>query len=393
MINILIISPKFKKSKVKIWERRRKSYYVIAELNADWFTALFTKQSHVLSELFSFSNFNFNVDFFIEDRVKLYNHPYMDPDGSPESLQRKVQFDIRLYFFRRGAENMESMKKDHFKMVFDRRTEEWKVMKNKDELTKNHREAENIIGGVLPENKDDRLCPVCSYNMYVEHLNPENEYLWQVPLRKIDPTNPNVWYGKNHIGKNPLAKFMSDVSKKCDLSMIYTNHCIRVTGATVLTRMKFSASEIMSVTGHKSVQSLAIYQKTKEKEKTQMGKVLFQSMTKPEDQINITQQRAIAPSQPQQAIMPPPPPPAVAEKPNAQAAIVPFQPQLDDQEVPEFDICEILEDIEKQNQQGPSATSKALVTSNKSNTNVMNNTPKTCFANCTIGNITFNIQK
>ena len=43
----------------------------------------------------------------------------------------------------------------------------------------------------------------------------------------------------------------------------------------------------MSVSGHKSIQSLAIYQKTKDKQKIQMQKALFDSMTKSKDDINV----------------------------------------------------------------------------------------------------------
>ena len=93
-----------------------------------------------------------------------------------------------------------------------------------------------------------------------------------------------MWYGKAHIGKNPFAKFMTEVSKNCNLSKTYTNHCIRVTGATILTHLKFSAAEIMSVTGHKSVQSLTVYQKTNQK-KEEMGHVLGQAMQMRDDEI------------------------------------------------------------------------------------------------------------
>ena len=192
----------------------------------------------------------------------MYNHDYMNPEKSPDALQRKVQFDLRLYFFRRGMENMEEMQKDHFKLDFNPENERWRVIKAKDELTKNHREAGAIVSGVMPENPNDPLCPVKSYVKYHGHLNPENNFLWQLPLKNVNMEHDSVWYSRAHIGKNPLAKFMSNVSKYCGLSKIYTNHCIRVTGASILTRMQFSASEIMSVTGHKLVQSLAIYQKT-----------------------------------------------------------------------------------------------------------------------------------
>ena len=237
----------------------------------------------------------------ISDRVKIYNSAYLDPTKGPKSLQRKVQFDIRLYFCRRGAENMEKMKRADFEVKFNPKNNEEFVVKIKDELTKNHKEMEQIVSGVMPENKTDPLCPVASFKKYLSHLNPQNEYMWQRPLDTVNTEIANIWYGKQHIGKNPLRTFMSDLSEKLKLSQIYTNHSIRVTGCTVLNRCNFSASEIMSVSGHKSVQSLAIYQKTQHKQKVQMGNALFQSMTKPEDQINIQQ----LPAPPKMPALPP----------------------------------------------------------------------------------------
>ena len=104
--------------------------------------------------------------FSFPDWVKLYNHALLDPDKSPESLQRKVQFNLRFYFCRRGMDNMDKMKKTDFELRFNTKTEEWFVIKTKDELTKNHREMENLVSGVMPENKTDRLCPVASFRKY-----------------------------------------------------------------------------------------------------------------------------------------------------------------------------------------------------------------------------------
>ena len=174
---------------------------------------------------------------------------------------------------------METMKVNNFGLIFDTKTESWYVKKIRDELTKNHRHPENIVTGFMPKNKDDRLCPVRSFHMYLEHLEPTNDYLWQIPLRNFNK-DKTVWYGKQHYGKNSLAPFMKDISQKCELSTIYHNHSIRVTGITILTRQQFSNSEIMSVTGHKSVQSLTVYQHTEKKQKMEMGNVLFQSVTR-----------------------------------------------------------------------------------------------------------------
>ena len=96
----------------------------------------------------------------------MYTHPYLDPDKGRKSLQRKVQFDIRFYFCRRGAENMETMKKNMFAVKTDKTSVEY-VCKVEDEATKNHRETDNdILTAFMPENRDDRLCTVRSFKMY-----------------------------------------------------------------------------------------------------------------------------------------------------------------------------------------------------------------------------------
>ena len=228
----------------------------------------------------------------------MYNHDYMNPYKGAEHLQRKVQFDLRFYFCRRGCDNMEKMQKDHFETKFNTETEEWFVIKKKDELTKNHRDMENMVSGIMPENKTDPLCPVKSFREYLSHLNPDCKMMWQYPLERLDPKNPQIWYSKQYMGRNPLSKFMSEVSKECGLSQKYTNHSIRVTGCTVLTRCRFSNSEIVSVSGHKSVQSLAIYQKTQDKQKIKMGKALLQSLTRNEDEIQVEETKKIGQPKP-----------------------------------------------------------------------------------------------
>ena len=195
------------------------------------------------------------------------------------------------------------MRVSDFKIGFNMKTETWYVQKIKDELTKNHKEAENIVTGLMPENKDDRLCPVRSFRKYLEHLEPNNPYLWQTPLKNgKKKNNIDIWYGMQHMGKNTLSGFMKDVSKECQLSQIYTNHSIRVTGITVLTRQNFTNSEIMAVSGHKSVHSLVNYQKTRDTQKLEMGNVLLQSMTTNEENIQRKQPKEICSPQVQRAL-------------------------------------------------------------------------------------------
>ena len=210
----------------------------------------------------------------------------MNPDGGRISLQNKVQFDIRFYFSRRGRENMHTMQKLMFKVFLNQATNHEYVAKVEDEATKNHRETDNpILTNFMPENKDDRMCPVRSFKMYLSHLHEENPYLWQTP--NVNPKDPNspIWYTKQHIGKNILGQFMTELSKNAGLSKSYTNHCIRVTGTSILSRCKYHDKEVMSITRHKSVQSLTVYQRVQDKKKMEMASVSTSSLKKTDDEL------------------------------------------------------------------------------------------------------------
>ena len=44
-----------------------------------------------------------------------------------------------------------------------------------------------------------------------------------------------MWYKAEAKGHNPIENFTGNLSSACELSDHYTNHCIKVTGATNLT--------------------------------------------------------------------------------------------------------------------------------------------------------------
>ena len=80
--------------------------------------------------------------------------------------------------------------------------------------------------------------------------------------------------------RDMLAKFMGKLSVSCGLSQSYAIHFIRATGATNLNECSnFADAQIMSVTGHKSVSSLSIYQRTSDQKKIKMGTILNSAMT------------------------------------------------------------------------------------------------------------------
>ena len=105
----------------------------------------------------------------------------------------------------------------------------------------------------------------------MSHLNLLIPDFWQYPKENEAWKTSEVWFTNKKIGPNPLASFMSKISDDADLSQIYMNHSIRVTGTTYLTWKAFTPKQIMPVTGHKSLNSLAIYQKVSTDEKLCMA--------------------------------------------------------------------------------------------------------------------------
>ena len=86
------------------------------------------------------------------DRDTLYTSMFMCTD-TPSVLAKKVHYYIRMYFFRRGMENMHQMAKSNFVVQVDHKTGMKYVFKTTDEMTKNHRENDkDNSSGVMPES-------------------------------------------------------------------------------------------------------------------------------------------------------------------------------------------------------------------------------------------------
>ena len=118
----------------------------------------------------------------------------------------------------------------------------------------------------------------------------------------------------------------------------------------MLTNAKYSNADIISISGHKSVQSLAVYQRTDQNKKLEMGKTLGDCLT---------------PKQNMKKILPPPEKPALEAPPKLleitmpseraltprenvipENAIVPFEPTFDD-DIPDIDLLSAICDIEE----------------------------------------------
>ena len=116
------------------------------------------------------------------DLSKIYSSMGTSVNG-PTGLYNKVQFDIRLYFFRRGSENMHAMTKGHFVIATDDKGQEY-VATAHDEMSKNHRgsSTQRAYGGKMPAMPGYPLGPVASFRKYISKLHPLGPKLWQQSL-------------------------------------------------------------------------------------------------------------------------------------------------------------------------------------------------------------------
>ena len=74
---------------------------------------------------------------------------------------------------------------------------------------------------------------------------------------------------------------------------------------------------------------------------------------------------------------------------NVSDTIVPFEADLSEQQVPNFDISDILNELEKPQERQKSNTTSIMTTRQQ----MLNIVPKLMFLHCTIQNVTFNLPK
>ena len=94
-----------------------------------------------------------------------------------------------------------------------------------------------------------------SFELYLSHLNPLDEFLFQRPKRNAS-SSEDVWYDNMVVGERTLREKMKTISREAKLSKCYTNHSIRATAVTILERSGFEARHIMAVSGYKNEASI-----------------------------------------------------------------------------------------------------------------------------------------
>ncbi|XP_052227915.1 uncharacterized protein LOC127842448 [Dreissena polymorpha] len=184
-------------------------------------------------------------------------------------------YEIISQFGRRGYEGLHTLTKSAFTIKTDINGKRYFAM-TYNEADKTHHGLDN-----KEKMKDARMyetsnefCPLKSFEKYLSKLNPECDRLFQRPARVFLGDTQEFWFEKAPLGINTINSFMPNLSVKANLSKRYTNHCIRAFVSTHLHGQGFSNAAIMSVTGHRNVQSLTSYVKPQDEEKRTISNAL-----------------------------------------------------------------------------------------------------------------------
>jgi hypothetical protein len=194
--------------------------------------------------------------------------------SSPKLLQLKVWFLIQLHLAKRGMENCHEMEKDDLYEEED--SSGRKYMKLRDRLTKNHRgdSSQQSYGGIIMSSNDEK-CPVKIISLYKGKLCHENKYFWQKPKSQF--SNNSASFCNQKVGINKISCFMKNICNVLNLSKTYSNHSVRSTSISLLGQY-FEDTDVATVSGHKSLESLKVYKETSTVKKQAMSKSLHMAL-------------------------------------------------------------------------------------------------------------------
>ena len=185
---------------------------------------------------------------------------------SPRSLQNAVFYYNGKNFCLRGGEECRQLKISQIQRVHspDGNIYHEFVSKNRQGTFRQLHLANKEVPIYACPTAGDR-CHVRLLDLYLQKLPSEaieKDVFYVRPLDKIpsDPSSP--WYTSVPVGRNTLDKKVNVMCRNAGLEGHKTNHSLRATGATEMYRGNVPEKLIQERTGHRSLKSLRVYERS-----------------------------------------------------------------------------------------------------------------------------------
>ena len=143
-------------------------------------------------------------------------------------------------------------------------------------------------GGLQSKNRDfqprmfsvgGERCPVAIFKQFVERrpLNMRWSGPFYLSIKRNRTLNDNIWFKTQPMGVNTISNMMKTTVAGTSLEEShkkFTNHSARKTTVSKLKKANVERSDIVKVTGHRSVQSLDDYDEADEEEQRRLSSTI-----------------------------------------------------------------------------------------------------------------------
>ncbi|CAB5375165.1 unnamed protein product [Rhizophagus irregularis] len=113
----------------------------------------------------------------------------------------------------------------------------------------------------------DNNGPCSDIQLYLSKRPPSGDENFYLQPNNTSWLETNIWYKKDHVGKNKLGNFMKKIGRETQIDIpieLLSNHSGRKTATQILQDQEVPEQAIMQLTGHKSVQGVRAYKKVNE---------------------------------------------------------------------------------------------------------------------------------
>lgn len=198
--------------------------------------------------------------FSVSDENKLWSSKALG-DFNPRILVRTVHFLNGKNFGLRGGQEHRRLRYKPSQITLHEPAEITAYLKYSEDVSKTcqgglkHRkltpkEIVHYANRQCPER-----CHVRIYKKYIQ-LSPKDGRDSAFYVQPLLHPREHIWFSRQAIGTNTLAKFTSETCDKAGVSGYHTNHSLRATTATRLFNSGIDEQLIMSKTGHRSVEGI-----------------------------------------------------------------------------------------------------------------------------------------